>query len=305
MAHAKNFQLAALIDMKNPKAVIEEIKKVFCYHYPSKYYNPVKKNIAHTQKLFSGKYPGYRECNTEYHNLSHTLDTTLAAVRLLDGYNLNQTPFSPETARHLLTAALLHDTGYLQEQWDTEGSGAKYTVTHVGRSVAFLEKNHEVFSIQEQEIKKLARIIECTDITADLDEIEFGSEEERLVGCLLGSADLLGQMSDRAYLEKLMFLYREFREAGISGMNTEFDILKQTISFYEVTVKRLAGAYRNVSQYSRYHFSSRFDIDGDLYSEAIARHIQYLHKIIEDETTNFRHKLKRGSWIHGEPASTH
>ena len=30
-------------------------------------------------------------------------------------------------------------------------------------------------------------------------------------------ADLVGQMSDRAYLEKLLFLYYEFKEAGFPG----------------------------------------------------------------------------------------
>ncbi len=60
---------------------------------------------------------------------------------------------------------------------------------------------------------------------------------------MLGSADLLGQMSDRAYLEKLLFLYKEFREAGIPGFNTEFDIIRKTVDFYEITVQRLRGPF--------------------------------------------------------------
>jgi len=305
VAHIKKVQLAALIDMNSPKAVMAEIKKVFCYHYPSKIYTPVKKSMVHIMKLFAGKYPGYRACNTEYHDLSHTLDATLAAVRLMDGYNLQNTPLAPETAWHLLTASLLHDTGYIQETWDTDGSGAKYTSNHVERSVDFLKKNHRDFSIPEKEITTISNIIRCTGLSVDLNSITFDSEEDMIAGCILGSADLLGQMSDRAYLEKLIFLYREFREAGIGGFDTEFDILKKTISFYEITVKRLTGAYRNVSRFGQYHFARRFGYEGDLYGEAITRHIQYLQKILEDETTNFRHKLKRGDWIHDQPVNAH
>lgn len=305
VVHAKEIQLATLIDMSSPRAVMAEIQKVFCYHYPSKIYAPVKKSMVHITKLFAGTYPGYRKCNTEYHDLTHTLDATLAAVRLMDGYNLENTPISPETAWKLLTASLLHDTGYIQETWDTEGSGAKYTSNHVERSVDFLKKNRSDFSIPEDDVDTISNIIRCTGLSVDLGSIMFNSDEELIAGCILGSADLLGQMSDRAYLEKLIFLYREFREAGIGGFDTEFDILKKTISFYEITVKRLTGAYKNISQFSKYHFNRRFGYDGDLYSEAIARHIRYLHKIMEDESTNFRHKLKRGDWIHDTPASAH
>ena len=107
-------------------------------------------------------------------------------------------------------------------------------------------------------------------------------------------------MSDRAYLEKLIFLYYEFREAGIQGFDTEFDILKKTVDFYKMMKKQLVDTYMNTYVDVIYHFERRFRIDHNLYLEAIDNQIAYLHEIIKDESTNFRHKLKRGKWIQAD-----
>ena len=42
-------------------------------------------------------------------------------------------------------AALLHDAGYIQEEHDTEGAGSKYTVTHIRRSMDFMERYGSAF----------------------------------------------------------------------------------------------------------------------------------------------------------------
>ena len=55
--------------------------------------------------------------------------------------------------------------------------------------------------------------------------------ENEILGKMLGTADLLGQMSDRTYLEKLPFLYLEFKHAGIDGVGTELDFFDSTPGF--------------------------------------------------------------------------
>jgi len=114
-----------------------------------------------------------------------------------------------------------------------------------------------------------------------------------IAGTILATADLLGQMSDRAYLEKLLFLYYEFREAGIEGYNTEFDILRKTLDFYEITQTRLETTLKGSYLYAAVHFAVRKEINYNLYMEAIEHHMEYLKRILADESTNFRHKLKR------------
>ncbi len=291
-------QLSSLLASRKPSAVAAEVRGIFRHHYPVRGYSRVSHATQLVRKLFAGDFPGYRGCNTEYHNLAHTMDALLASARIVDGFNIQNPPLPANLVSNLLCAALLHDIGYIQESWDTEGTGAKYTDTHVERGVLFLERNRDAFGFDDESIRVISNIIRTTESGIDLDTIPFASETEQYAGCILGAADILGQMSDRAYLEKLLFLYYEFREAGIAGFNTEFDLLRKTAEFYQVTKKRLSESYQNIHIYSQHHFKHRHGIDANLYLEAIERQIAYLEKIIEDDTSNFRHKLKRGAWVH-------
>ncbi len=291
-------QLSSLLASQKPAAVAAEVRGIFKCHYSIRRYSGVSRAMQIVRKLFAGKLPGYRACNTEYHNLTHTMDALLASARIVDGFNIKNKTLPVNIVENLFCAALLHDTGYIQESWDTEGTGAKYTATHVERSVNFLIKNRDLFRLDDESIRVITNTIRCTGLSVDLETIPFASDVEQYAGCILGTADILGQMSDRAYLEKLLFLYYEFREAGISGFNTEFDLLRKTVDFYQITKKRLSESYQNIHIYSQHHFKHRHGIDANLYLEAIERQIAYLEKIIEDDTTNFRHKLKRGAWVH-------
>ncbi len=296
----KDIQLSQLIDNSNPKNVIREVFRIFACHYPKKHFRPVRKCYRLTLRLFRGRFTGYQACNTEYHNLSHTLDALLCTARILDGYNLVAGVIPVAVAVNLLRAALLHDCGYIQEEWDTEGTGAKYTSNHVERSIAFLMKHGRARGISDSEAEQMSWIIQSTGISVKIDSIPFSSSEIKIAGTMLGTADLLGQMSDRVYLEKLLFLYYEFREAGIPGFNTEYDIIRKTVDFYEVTKRKFQDDYMQVYRYVQDHFKERFGIDRNLYLEAIDRHIAYLRNIIADDTTNFRHKLKRAAWVNDD-----
>jgi hypothetical protein len=100
-------------------------------------------------------------------------------------------------------------------------------------------------------------------------------------------------MSDRAYLEKLLFLYYEFREAGFEGYETEFDILRKTLVFYESIMHRLNNTLLSSYRYIETHFAVRHGVQENLYLKAINRQMAYLKEIIRDESSNFRAKLKR------------
>lgn len=291
-------QLSSLLASQKPSAIAAEVRGIFTRHYPARRYSRVSHAVNIVRKLFVGSFPGYRACNTEYHNLAHTMDALLASARIVDGFNIQNPPLPPNIVENLFCAALLHDTGYIQESWDTEGTGAKYTATHVERSVNFLMKNRDAFGLDDESIRVITNTIRCTGLSVDLGTIPFASDIEQYAGCIMGTADILGQMSDRAYLEKLLFLYYEFKEAGIAGFDTEFDLLRKTVDFYQITKKRLSESYQNIHIYSQHHFKHRHGIDTNLYLEAIERQIEYLEKIIDDDSTNFRHKLKRGPWVH-------
>jgi hypothetical protein len=297
MEMLNTIQLSKLVDMSNPGKVLHEVKKIFCYHYSPQLFSRVKSHFHQVRKIFDGKFKGYKKCNTYYHDFKHTMDTLLASVRILDGYNIKETKLSGNLAVNLLAASLFHDVGYIQEEWDNEGTGAKFTKYHIQRSVEFILKHQEKLQINKEDAEMMNRFIRCTGFAGDMLLIKFRSEEEKITGAGLGAADLLGQMSDRTYLEKLLFLYYEFREAEIDGYETEYDVIKKTIDFYELTKKKFRNVLLNMNIYPVYHFKERYDSSHDLYQEAIDKHINYIKRIISDSSTNFRRKLNRANWV--------
>jgi len=291
MAIKEKVQLAMLLDHSNPSAIIEECRNIFILNYNVDSFKLIEDCFHLTESLFKGKFPGYRSCNTEYHNFAHTMDCFIAVMRLIDGRNISAQSIPEDVASDILLAALLHDTGYIQEAWDTTGTGAKYTKVHIKRSIEFTEKNAEAFKLNPEKVKRISSFIECTGLQSDCRILP--DDDKALAGSILGTADLLGQMSDRTYLEKLLFLYHEFTEAGLEGFETEFDILKKTLAFYESTMVRLNKNLMRCYEFAEYHFRSRYRVKENLYIEAIDKQMVYLKRIIEDNTSNFRSKLKR------------
>ena len=294
MQDKDNKILADLVDFNNSKAVFSDVKKIFYYHYEKTFFKEIEKCFKQVKSLFEGNYPDYNACNTKYHNLLHTLNIFLTTTRLLDGYNLKENKLPERLAVNLLKASLLHDTGFIQEKWDIEGTGAKHTQSHVGRSIAFVVKNRGDFAVSKEDVDVISKMIRCTELKDSIKKIPFSSGEEKIAGIILGTADILGQMSDREYLERLLFLYNEMKEAGMHGYATEFDMIKVTLKLYEAVKKRLNNSYNKIYSYAEEHFSRRFNIFKNLYIEALEKNIAYIEKIINDSSTNFRHKLKRG-----------
>jgi hypothetical protein len=291
MNNSARNQLALILDSENPRDVINEVQTIFFQNYTLGSFVKIENAFNNIIMLFKGNFKGYRACNTEYHDLKHTHDAFLATARLIDGKNISGGLYSGSKAVNLLLAALLHDTGYIQDDSDTDGTGAKYTAVHVKRSIEFTEKNAGVFQLSDNEVSEISSFIACTGMKSDY--ISTLTGEDHTGGCILGTADLIGQMSDRAYLEKLLFLYYEFNEAGMEGFDTTFDILRKTLAFYESTMERLDITLLKSYEFARHHFKARLGIDDNLYMTAIDKQMEYLKGIINDESTNFRNKLKR------------
>jgi hypothetical protein len=114
-----------------------------------------------------------------------------------------------------------------------------------------------------------------------------------MMGKILGTADLMGQMADRRYLEKLLFLYREFREANVGNFETELDLLSNTLEFYDMTKERFAGELGGVNRFMRLHMNKRWNIDRDVYTEAIDRKIEYLRMVLANHRKDYRLFLRR------------
>ena len=126
-----------------------------------------------------------------------------------------------------------------------------------------------------------------------MDVVPFVSDENRILGQMLGSSDLLGQMANRTYLERLLLLYREFKEARFSHFKDELDLLKKTRDFYNNTRKMLATDLGGVEKYMSAHFKSRWKIKRDLYKESIEKQLHYLDGILLNREQEYEDHLKR------------
>ena len=111
---------------------------------------------------------------------------------------------------------------------------------------------------------------------------------------MLGSADLLGQMSDRLYLEKCRdYLYPEFVLGGVARVghddgsehvnyNSPEDLLSKTPAFHEkVAQHRLHKEFHGVEKFAQAHF------DGlGLCGEAIRLNLDHLDQMLDQDDFN-------------------
>ncbi len=258
----------------------------------------VERAFNDTVRLFEGEYPGYRASNTRYHDLDHTCSVILAMARLLHGSFLEGVKWSDRGVALGLLGAMFHDVGLIQKEGDIEGTGAKYTLGHEERSIAFLSQYLSQVGIGQDAIEEAAQMIGCTIMAKAPNTIHFFSDEHRMLGYMVGTADLLAQMAERTYLEKLLLLFREFEEAQIPGFDTELVLLEKTEAFYtDVVKRRLEDQLGGVTRYMHTHFKERWGIDEDLYQRMIRQNLVYLHDVLEQDKEIYRERLRRGGIV--------
>jgi hypothetical protein len=295
MAGKRQKSLSELVDMNNPERVLKEVIYILGMIFRAPSCQVLEQAFADTVRLFNGEYQGYRGCTTPYHDLKHATDSMLAMARLIHGSIL---------AGHLLTepqvslgimCALMHDNGYIQKEEDHEGTGAKYTGYDTIRSIEFMKAYLAGHGLMEEQFASYGDILICSSLEIKVSELSFPSAPVELLCKLLGTADLMGQMADRVYLEKLAHLYKEFQEAEVVGYRDELDLLRKTKEFYKKVKKRLEGEFDGVCDNVQHHFKERWGIDRNLYIEAIESNIGYLNYILEKHESNYRMHLRRAT----------
>src|ERR1043166_4792488 len=248
------------IDTRQVTLVEVEVQKIYRTLFPNGDRNFVPMVFGWARDCFSGNYKDYLPIDARYHDFEHTLQGTLCMARLLHGYNDSKA--QPRLAQRMfelgIIAILMHDTGYLKKRDDVEGTGAKYTLIHVNRSVDFPFELLTEKRLPAKEIKAVQNMIRCTGVNVDLASIPFQADWERVVGFALGTADLLGQMAAKDYVDKLPILYTEYAESasynagrgtGTGMFSSAQDLMQKTPVFWEKYVQRkinqaFAGLYR-------------------------------------------------------------
>lgn len=286
---------ANLLDIRDNTVILREVKMTTSLVSPKIDFSLFDSACNDVEELFLGRYPGYRRCNTKYHDFEHTLTVLLAMTRLMHGASSQGHHFSDKEINLGLISALMHDTGYIQSVDDIAGTGAKYTLTHISRSVAFVQKYYTGNVDFTEDIKNYHDILCCTGNHTMVPDEAFESENIALLGKMLGTADLLGQMADRLYLEKLILLYIEFEEGGVSEFNSETDLFRKTVNFYKRTKSRFENEFGNVNRFMIHHFKDRWNIDSNVYEESIEKNINYLKFVLKDSQKSIYHSLRRNT----------
>jgi hypothetical protein len=290
-----DFDVTNTVQVSSTAAVKSAVQGLYLDTWPDLPIEPIVRSFDFFDRLFAGEVPGYYGVDTVYHDRQHTLDITLALARLIVGYERQQAPalrFGPERAIVGLIVGLFHDMGYLRREDDPAEfrHGAELTSIHVSRGARFLEDYLPSLGLSRW--APIAReIIHFTGYEVPFAQIKVEDPLDTLLGHMVGTADMIGQMADRCYLEKCRDrLYPEFVLAGMAlpiasngGRRVRYasglDLLRQTPEFVtETRASRLDGHFRGAYRYLDVLYGGH-----NPYIEAIDRNVEYLRQILRSE----------------------
>ncbi len=288
-----DYDVTDTVQVSNPAAVRSAVQELYAETFPGMSFDKLWLAFYDFERLFTGRYPGYKGCDTTYHDMQHTLDMTLALARLVAGYEKSVEPrdrLGPARAQMALITSLFHDSGYIRhESRDSDFSnGAEFTLYHVSRSADFLRRYLPDLGLAK-DVGVSSMIVHFTGYELDLDKIELDDPRDIICGHLIGTADLIAQMADRCYLEKCRdHLYSEFVVGGVAVENAKpgeymvryksgEDLLSKTPTFYQQVMRdRLNSKFNRVYRYIEVLYEGQ-----NPYIDAIRSNITHLVRVLE------------------------
>ena len=291
--HRRNdYDVTNTVQVSSTAAVTKAVCALFREEWPHESLAAVERTLATFDALFTGRLPGYNGVDTVYHDRQHSLDVMLAMARLIVGHERSVPPAErlgfARAAMGFVVAAF-HDAGYIREAGDPIPNGALYTNSHVSRSARFLEQFMPTIGMSEW-VPIATQIVHYSGYEVPFSKIEVSDPRDHLVGHLLGTADLIAQMSDRCYLEKCRDrLYPEFVLAGTAtarndtGVQVRFasglDLLRQTPNFVDTMMReRLEGQFGRAYRFLEPLFAGK-----NPYIEAIHQHMDFLQQVLRTQ----------------------
>ncbi len=293
-ARRNDFDVTNTVQVSSPQAVRAAVEALLRPTWPDIPLAKVADTFDHFERLFAGEIPGYHGVDTVYHDRQHSLDITLALVRLMVGYERQKDEplrLGAERALVGIVTGLFHDVGYLRRTDDGESrNGAEFTRTHVSRGAQYLATYLPTIGLGAW-VPVATEIVHFTGYEVPFAKIKVQDARDIALGHLIGTADMIAQMADRCYLEKCRDrLYAEFVLGGVAlplaangGRQVKYasglDLLRQTPEFVaEVRSKRLDGAFDGAYRYLDILFGGT-----NPYIEAIDRNVEYLRQILRSE----------------------
>ena len=290
-----DYDVSNTVQVSNTVAVRDAVQDLYAVTFPGMSFDKLWLAFYDFERLFTGNYPGYKGCDTTYHDRQHTLDMTLALARLVAGYERSVEPrdrLGAARAQMAVITSLFHDSGYIRHEVRDENfsNGAEFTLYHVSRSADFLRRYLPDLGLAH-DVGVSSMIVHFTGYELDVDKIELDDPRDIICGHLIGTADMIAQMADRCYLEKCRDrLYNEFVLGGIAVEHAspgEYmvryksgkDLLKKTPAFYQQVMReRLNSKFNRVYRYAEALYDGQ-----NPYIDAIRVNITHLVRIIETD----------------------
>lgn len=289
--YAPQSDVTGQVNLTHPGEVADVVCHIIGQRYPGFDATLLRLAFRDIEAAFWGRYDGLLPCDTPYHDLRHSLATSLLMARMVDGHALAHPADMPsldaDEAALAVLLALYHDIGFLRRTDEAHLHGASLLREHEQRGVDFMRTYLAGGAFAR--LAAQAELIHTTNFAKPLAETLDGRPPTmQLIGKMLGTADLVSQVSSRYYLERCRcFLYEEFVIAGADRMTgadgktivlyaSAEDLLRKTPGFFEQVVrKRIEGMgdlYRCVAA----HFGG-----DDPYERGMQRNMAFLKETIE------------------------
>ena len=294
-----DYDVTGSIRTTDAGAVGAEVARLHARLFPKASVRGLERAFADAVRIYDGGDLDYWPCETEYHDIQHVLDVTLAMARLMDGYERGrgkgEEPISAELYDVGALAALFHDFGYLRSRSDRRHRyGAEYTITHVSRGAQFLRRYLPQLGIAERLARLAGTLLHFTGYERRAEAIRVAGIARRL-GELLGTADIIAQMADRCYLEKCRDrLYPEFVLGALGApagapplprFASGDELVARTPAFYEGAMRRLESDLGGSYRYAARHFGGP-------------------NHYLESMRKNVSHASRRGAALRRRPPQT-
>ena len=288
-----DYDVTNTVQVSDPVSLRNAVHELFAETFPGMSFDKLWLAFYDFERLFTGRFPGYKGCDTTYHDMQHTLDMTLALARLVCGYERSVEPhdrLGAARAQMAIITSLFHDSGYIRHEVRDKDftNGAEFTLYHVSRSADFLRRYLPELGLAK-DVGVSSMIVHFTGYELDLDNIELDDPRDIICGHLIGTADMIAQMADRCYLEKCRDrLYNEFVVGGVAVENAKpgeymvrytsgRDLLKKTPTFYQQVMReRLNAKFNRVYRYIEVLYNGQ-----NPYIDAIRNNITHLVRILE------------------------
>ncbi|MCK9381889.1 MAG: HD domain-containing protein [Sulfuritalea sp.] len=286
---------AALGNTRDTAEVEAQVGKIVHAFAPGHDLTRIADAFGLLDRAFDGDLPGYQKLKTLYHNRTHTNEVVLCAARMLHGLQLAGQGLDADHIDAALIGALMHDIGYLMSDEEASGTGAQFTDGHVLRGVEFARRH--LVGLPPDVLDTTTKVILLTDHRKPAGLVTFDNLQQQRAAYATATADLIGQMANREYLERILLLYFEFEEARMGGFADVHELLEKTTAFYGMTKARLDQDLHGLSKHLTQHFNQQQGADRNFYMESIERNLDYLERVIKIERQHRLESLKRGGVV--------